>query len=73
ASVGDCDEIVSSSRVGFILRNFNAEKLNSAADEFLSALRSKDDLRGRCRELAEKYFSLESGSTLYYKVYESII
>lgn len=72
AGIGDTEAIVEKDEVGVIVREFSRFGYEKAIDELL--LMKKDDiqLRQRCRAVAERLFSLESGIEKYYRVYDSL-
>lgn len=69
--VGDVPEVLRGEGVGVVLDDFSEEALDAAARE-LSALAREPDARRRCRETAERWFSLSRGLDAYEKVYAGI-
>ncbi len=71
--IGDTAEIVEKYNVGSVVNGFNGDSYQGAISNLL-ALQSHgiEELRKRCRETAEKEFSLEKGVGLYYDVYKKI-
>ena len=72
-NIGDCDGIIMEERVGFILEDFMDSEYESAMVKFLSSLKERDALRRRCRSVAERLFSLDSGVERYLKIYNSLL
>ena len=72
-NIGDCDGIIRKEKVGFILEDFMDSEYESATVEVLSSLRERDVLRRRCRGVAERLFSLDSGVERYLKIYDSLV
>ena len=68
--LGDCDEILSSYRVGVILAR--GDNLERKAIELIELCEEKNT-PARCREVAKKYFSLDSGVTNYLDVYQCML
>ena len=69
---GDTDAIVQAERVGVIVDEFDATVYASAADQVI-ALIQQDDVRDRCRDVAEKRYSLaDVGGPGYIAVYDSL-
>jgi hypothetical protein len=70
AGLGDCDEILSSSGAGIILRR--SDNLEDKAIELIEMC--KDTLTPtRCREVAIKNFSLDSGVNNYLDIYQCML
>ena len=70
--VGDTDGIVQAEHVGIIVDEFDATTYASAADQVI-ALIQQNDLRERCRDVAEKRYSLAGvGEPGYIAVYDSL-
>lgn len=70
--VGDVASIVRENRVGVILEGPEPLHIEKAIQE-LKELLIEDGLPERCRETAEKLFSLEAGTDAYRRIYESIL
>ena len=70
--VGDLDELVTSEGVGVSLRHTDPESIRSAAEE-LRSLAADPDTPTRCREVARRRFSLESGVEDYLRLYRRLI
>lgn len=72
-SIGDCDDIVEDERIGFVIEDFTESAYKKTVDQFLSILKERDSMRIRCRNIAEKFFSLERGVEKYSEVYNKLI
>jgi glycosyltransferase involved in cell wall biosynthesis len=70
--VGDVADIVSQNRVGIVLDGIDALSISNAIDN-LHSLYLDDEIQRRCRDTAEKIFSLEFGIDNYRKAYNGII
>lgn len=70
--VGDVASIVRDNRVGVILEGPEPLQVERAMQE-LNSLVMEDGLPERCRETAEKLFSLEAGTNAYRSIYEAIL
>lgn len=69
--IGDTEALIQRERVGVVVEEFT----ESAYEKALGALRdllSEGDLKGRCRQVAERYFSLQEGVTRYQRVYRQL-
>ncbi len=69
--VGDMDSILQSSNTGICIDEFSAEAYDDAFERMRSLL-ADQDLTTRCRETAEKYFSLEKGIAEYDRIYREL-
>jgi glycosyltransferase involved in cell wall biosynthesis len=76
-NIGDCDDIIEKEKIGFILEDFTNSEYKKVIDKFLPVLKDRDLLRIRCRNVAERLFSLDNGIkrylNIYNRLYESII
>lgn len=73
-NIGDCTRVIEKERVGVVLKNTSNADYLSAVEELLN-LRSEnpESLARRCRETAEKEFSLERvGVERYRKIYKRL-
>ena len=70
--VGDVATIVRDNRVGVILERPEPLQIEKAMQE-LNSLVMEGGLPERCRETAERLFSLESGTNAYQSIYEAIL
>ena len=70
--VGDVADIIRQYNVGVIVADGSETAMKVALDE-LEELRSDPDLSLRCRNAAEKVFSLEAGTEAYRKIYTEIL
>ncbi len=73
AGIGDLDDLVESERVGAIVRGFTSKNYVDALDE-IELLRSDQNLRGRCREVALARFDVNSvGGVKYRRLYQKLL
>lgn len=72
SGVGDVEDILRYSRVGVLAESDSSVKMDACALELLALLRDPQ-LSSRCRRTAEQFFSLESGSAAYGKLYSQIL
>jgi len=72
AGVGDLDRLLNDARVGVTMPDSGPESLRAAADE-LRLLLADPETPTRCRELAEKYFSLGDGVDRYLALYRKLL
>ncbi len=70
--VGDVVDIVRDNRVGVILGGLERRHLDAALSE-LKLLMESPDLRQRCRDTAERLFSLTAGTDAYRSIYKAIL
>lgn len=71
SGIGDCDSIIYSNKVGVIIDEFSTLCYEKAIDT-LQNLLSQPDIRQRCRDVAEKHFSLEKGVERYLNIYKKL-
>jgi glycosyltransferase involved in cell wall biosynthesis len=71
AGVGDMASILERERVGVALRQFDETTMREAVDRLLQ-LTQAPGIRGRCREVALRYFSLEDGVASYRAIYDDL-
>jgi glycosyltransferase involved in cell wall biosynthesis len=72
AGIGDVDDLLTSEKVGVIVREFN-DAAYAAAAEGVLALLAEPETRSRCVEVARRFFDLnEVGGIGYRKLYERI-
>ena len=69
AGIGDCDDVIMRERVGVVVNEFSEDCYKSACEQLMELLSEGDILKKRCRETAEKYFSLEMGVRKYKDIY----
>jgi glycosyltransferase involved in cell wall biosynthesis len=69
--VGDMAEIIRGGRVGLVANRFDATEIDVLAEGLLT-FQSDSGMRGRCRSVAEKHFSLEGGVARYNAIYEDL-
>ena len=70
--VGDVADIVTQNRVGIVLDGIDALSISNAIDN-LHSLYLDEGIHRRCRDTAEKIFSLEFGIDNYRKAYTGIM
>ena len=70
--VGDVADIVTQNRVGIVLDGIDTLSISNAIDN-LDSLYLNEGIHRRCRETAEKIFSLEFGINSYRKAYTEIL
>ncbi|HXG85361.1 MAG TPA: glycosyltransferase [Pyrinomonadaceae bacterium] len=72
--IGDCTRVIEKDNVGVILKKTGAADFASAVEQLLDlCAESREELSRRCRETAEKEFSLESvGGERYRKIYKRL-
>lgn len=69
--IGDTAALIEKERVGIVVEEFS----EAAYEEALAGLRrllSEAGVRKRCRQVAERYFSLEKGVLRYHEVYQGL-
>lgn len=69
SGIGDTDEIVHNERVGVIVRDFSREEYVRVTEELEELFSDASGLAVRCRQAAQKYFSLHDGADRYMEVY----
>ena len=69
--IGDINKIIEYKKSGILLDNFERDSLFKGAEQLL-VLKDEENILNRCRQTAEKFFSLEEGIKQYNKVYESL-
>jgi hypothetical protein len=65
------ETILEGNRVGVALDSFEADEKERGIDELVE-LAHHDVIRGRCRAVAEDYYSLEAGVRSYDAVYRAV-
>ena len=68
SGVGDLDKIVHENNVGVVARDFSDQSMRKNCNEIISLL-DDDTIKGRCREVSKKYFSLELADHYYEDLY----
>jgi hypothetical protein len=71
AGVGDLDELVAGEGVGVSLRGTDSSSIETAA-EALRSLSADPATPSRCREVAQRRFSLDSGVDSYLRLYRRL-
>jgi glycosyltransferase involved in cell wall biosynthesis len=72
AGVGDMAAILENERVGIALGNFSEAAMRDAIARLLE-LACETGIQQRCRKVAMKYFSLETGVQKYAAIYRSLL
>ena len=68
--IGDVDDLISRNRVGALIDDFSDASYRNAID----MIADMGDVRGRCRETAEREFSLASvGGVKYRALYHRLL
>lgn len=71
--IGDTEDIVNREKVGVIADGLNAHSYKKAISEAFALLGERGDLKNRCIETADKYFSLDLGIEKYAKIYSGLL
>ena len=71
SGIGDIEEIVKSCNVGAVIDSFTESSYKDALTTLKKLLDEKDTVK-RCRETAEKYFSLNNAVEKYDKIYRRL-
>ena len=69
--IGDTEETIINNKVGAIINHFNDSEYKRTSLQLLELL-DDNNLRARCRQVAEKEFSLDKGIDKYYSIYTRI-
>lgn len=69
--IGDVPAVVGSDRVGVVLKDFESDRLDAAARD-LSTLSANPETPARCRDAAERWFSLDSALHGYEAIYRGL-
>jgi glycosyltransferase involved in cell wall biosynthesis len=73
SGIGDCDQLFAGSNAGVVVREFGEQAYSDAATVLAGICRNQDKVRGEARELAERYFDLNSiGVNRYARLYEEV-
>jgi glycosyltransferase involved in cell wall biosynthesis len=72
AGVGDVDKIVSTYKVGELLKSEDIKDIKIASDNFMQLIKQKD-ISNRCRVTSEELFSLDVGVIKYRSIYSKIV
>lgn len=70
--IGDVAEIIRNGQVGYVLDGEDEAALTQAAEAMLTLLRDPDIAR-RCRQAAERIYSLETGVQGYCEIYRYLV
>lgn len=72
SGIGDTEDLVKHNKVGTVISEFNEANYMRAIDELVELTKYKVDLEGRCRKVAENYFSLIEGAKKYFDIYQDL-
>ncbi len=72
SGIGDTEGLVSSNRVGVVVRNFNKHEYLTKFKDLLELLKEGNNLKERCHKTAEKFLSLDKGLGLYKGIYSRV-
>jgi len=70
--IGDTEEIVRKNRIGVVVEDFSAQEYRRKIEQMKELLKEGDALKRRCRDVAERYFSLAQGGKKYVEVYKRL-
>jgi len=74
ASIGDTDTVVEKEGIGVVLKEFHRQEYRQAALRLTGLIKEEGvRLRQRCREVAEKHFSLQMGIDRYGVLYQALL
>ncbi len=68
SGVGDVESILINSKVGLVVPSSDPLEMKASANDLMKLLRDPH-LPSRCRQAAQKYFSLDNGSSAYRHLY----
>lgn len=71
SGVGDMATILTEEKVGVVLSRFDDEAMRDALDQLLR-LAKVPDIKYRCRNVAQRYFSLDDGVRTYDQIYQDL-
>lgn len=71
AGIGDFERILETTRAGIVLKGLEPRDKSEGVDRLLE-LAADPEVPRRCREAAERYFSLEKGVASYDELYRSL-
>lgn len=72
AGIGDMAKILEENKVGVAINSLDSDALQNGLQQLISLV-NEPGISGRCRNVAERYFSLEEGVKKYAQVYESLL
>lgn len=73
AQIGDIETIISSRKLGSIIKNYSDGEYLRAARELEALILEGSSVRERCRKAAREIYALERGVTSYRQVYEALL
>lgn len=71
-NVGDMTDILEAEHVGVALSSFDETSIRTGIEKLL-LLTQKNDIKLRCRDVALRYFSLDSGVQEYDRIYSELL
>lgn len=71
--IGDLGQIVNFYKIGVVLNSYNISEYKKAVEKLLLLLKEKNDLKKRCRRIAENSFSLNRGINEYLNIYKDLM
>lgn len=69
SGVGDTEAVVRGERVGVVVSDFSDSSYRAAAEKLKELLKQGEPLRQRCRQAAERHFSMNKGCDKYMEIY----
>jgi len=72
SGIGDCDRIVNDNRVGIVIDQLNIKTYPKYLSRVKEIINNKQTYSSRCRETAERNFSLKNAAQLYRSIYRKI-
>ena len=71
--VGDVEDLMREKGIGALIDSFNSSSYNQALAVMLNLLANREEMRRRCRQVAESYFSLSNvGKEGYLRAYQRL-
>lgn len=71
--IGDLEDIINLNRIGVVLNGHGKSEYKEAISKILSLLTEKDEIKKRCRKVAEEIFALEHGGYAYLNIYNQLL
>ena len=72
SGIGDCEKIINDDKIGVVLHEFSESEYKSAYEDVEGFSKEREYVSRRCRQAAERLFSLERGIEKYQSVYEQM-
>lgn len=73
SGVGDTEELVRKEGVGTVIKDFSDQAYRMAIEELKELMLREEHLKRRCRDAAEKHYSLKYGVRQYLDIYEDLL